>query len=135
MFKATNIAAPDKIFETCNEMQTYIEAHYNADNGAAVADRAASLEAYMALSGKLLADAKYHYNTAMNSDFIQAIKNVSNLTASVQKKYVDSICKDYQYLVDWCSRINAACTHQLDMCRSTMSTLREEMKQLNYQTK
>ncbi|HRQ17735.1 MAG TPA: hypothetical protein PL085_11710 [Agriterribacter sp.] len=116
-------------------MQTYIEAHYNSDNGSAVADRAASLEAYMALSGKLLADAKYHYNTAMNSDFINAIKTVSNLTASIQKKYVDSICKDYQYLVDWCGRINAACTHQLDMCRSVMSTLREEMKQLNYTQK
>lgn len=135
MFKATNIATEDQIFKSCEEIQSYIESHYEADNGHAVTDRAQTLEAYMALSGKMLADAKYRLNQAITSDFINAYKNVSNMAPTVQKRYLDSICKDYQYLVDWCERINRTCTHQIDMCRSILSTLREEMKQVNYGAK
>lgn len=132
MYKATNIATTDLIEKSCIEMQAFIESHYDADNGDSVMNRAQALEAYMALSGKLLADAKYHLNTAINSDFLSAFKQVSGMSPSVQKKYLDSICKDYQYLVDWCGRINASCTHQLDMCRSTMATLRAEMQLNNF---
>lgn len=129
MFKASNIATPEEIFKACSDMQPFIESHYKSDNGTAVSERAATLESYMALSGKLLADAKYHFNQALSSEFIGAVKQVSTVAPSVQKKYIDSLCKDYQYLVDWCGRINAACTHQIDMCRSTLSTIREEMRQ------
>lgn len=132
MFKASNIATPESIYTSCNEIQSFIESHYEADNGAAVTCRAQQLEAYMALSGKMLADAKYHLNTAINSDFINAFRQVANMSPSVQKKYLDSICKDYQYLVDWCGRINAACVHQIDMCRSVLSTLRAEMQMNNF---
>lgn len=132
MFKASNMTPSDKIFNHCLEIQAYIEAEYNADNGYAVTDRAQKLEAYMALSGKLLADAKYNYNELLNGEFLTAIKKTSNYPASVINKYIDTLCRDQQYLVDWCERINKACTHQLDMCRSILSTLREELRQSSY---
>lgn len=130
MFKATNIATTELIFESAKEMQAYTEAHYNADNPACIVDRANNLEVYMALSGKLLADAKYHYNDVLNSIFIQAVKdgNSAKMATSTMNKYIDSLVKDYQYLVDWLDRINRTCTHQLDVSRSLLSKMKEEMR-------
>lgn len=122
----------EQIADNCKEIQSFIEAHYTADNPTAVVDRANALESYMALSGKMLADAKYHYNDMLSSVFIQAVKdgNRERMSASTLNKYVDSLCKDYQYLVDWCDRVNRTCTHQLDFSRTMISKLKEEMRQM-----
>lgn len=134
MFKATNIASADNIYKHCTEIQSFIEAHYEADNPNSVIDRAKSLEGYMALSGKLLADAKYHYNDVLNSIFIQAVKdgNAQKMSTSTMNKYIDSLVKDYQYLVDWADRINRTCTHELEFSRTIISKLKEEFKASQY---
>lgn len=119
MFRATNIFTPEQIQKNCEEIQPFIEAHYNADNPTAVVERANVLESYMALSGKLLADAKYNYNEILNSVFVEAVKqgNSSKMQTSTLNKYIDSLCRDYQYLVDWTDRINRTCTHEIEFAR------------------
>lgn len=131
MYKPTNIMPVETIASTCSEIQAFIEAHYNADNPNAVVERANGLESYMALSGKMLADAKYWYNDLLSSVFIEAIKegNKAKMGTSTLNKYVDSICKDYQYVVDWTDRINRTCTHQLEFSRTIISKLKQEMYQ------
>ncbi len=128
MFKPTNIATSEDIFKACTEMQNFLEADYASDNGDAVMNRAQALESYMALSGKLLADAKYNYAQLLQSEFVDALKRISDLSPSIAAKYIDTMCRDVKYLVDWCDRINRASTHQLEVCRSVLSTLREEFK-------
>lgn len=133
MFTPTNIASVEQIFESCQEMQTFIEAHYNADNPAVVVDRANVIESYMALSGKMLADAKYRLNEVLHGTFIKSIREASvvNMSVSLTNKYIDVVCKDYQYLVDWCDRINRSCTHQLEFSRTILSKLKAEMQMAN----
>lgn len=111
-------------------MQPFIEAHYDADNPTAVVDRANILESYMALSGKMLADAKYRLSEVMNSVFVKSVKEAVNsgMSPSLTNKYIDSVCRDYQYLVDWCDRINRSCTHQLEFARTIISKLKAEMQ-------
>lgn len=130
MFQATNIMPEADIFKTCQEIQRYLEAHYNADNGNAVVERANNIESYMAISGKMLADAKWHYNKLLQSVFIEAIQqgNKERMSTSTLNKYIDSLCKDNQYLVDWCDRINRTCTHQLEFSRTVISKLKAEIQ-------
>lgn len=128
IFSPTDIMPPDKIFALCNEIQGFIEAPYRSDIGNDVEERAVKLEAYMALSGKLLADAKYHVESLMLSTFKQAVKDAqaANFQTSTLNKYLDVLCKDYNYLVTWCDRINRACTHGVEFSRTLISKLKAE---------
>lgn len=129
MYKASNITPLDVIQDTCILVQHFLEQPYDSDNGHAVTERAKSIEGYMATTGKMLADAKYHYNAVFESGFMEAIKANVKTPPSTLNKYLDSIAKDYQYLVDWCDRLNRSTTHALDFSRTIISKLKNEMKQ------
>lgn len=134
MYQAQNIMPAEMIAVECRRIQNYCESEYNADVPAAVVERAGVLEGYMAISGKMVADAKYHYNDVLNSIFMKAVKdgNAMRMATSTLNKYIDSLCKDFQYLVDWTDRINRTCTHQLDLCRSLISKHKAEYQANQY---
>lgn len=122
------VTSLENIQDTLIEIQAFLEKEYDADNGAVIVERAGVLEGYMALSGKLLADAKWHYNEMFNSEFVKTIKEVSKYQASTTNLYLKTLCRDHQYLVDWADRLNASCTHQLDFSRTLISKLKAEMQ-------
>lgn len=93
-----------------------------------IEDRGNQLIVYIARTSKLLADAKYHKNEKLNSTFINEIKKISGLSPSIATKYVDSLCKDENYLIDWCERLNRACTHGYEWVRSLLSKSVQEWK-------
>lgn len=128
MFTPTNIASAEDIFKYCTEVQTFLESHYEADNGDACVNRGIMAENYMALTGKLLADAKFHVESLLNSKFIEAVRigNEKKMSASTMNKYIDSLTSEYSYLVNWCDRINRACTHTLEFQRTIISKLKAE---------
>ena len=135
MFQATNIMTPDDLNKNVNEIQTFLEAEFNADVPAACVERAQSLAGYMALTGKMLADARYHYNTLLNSSIIGALKieSADRMSASTLNSYIKSLCKDYQYLVDRIDRLNATCVHDIDLLRTLISKHKEELKLAGWQ--
>ena len=130
MFIPTNVATPDQIFKACTEVQSFLEAHYEADNPAACEDRGMQAEAYMALTSKMLADAKYHQdmftNSAIASTIEEALKAQKVWSTSIINKKIDALCKDYNYLVNWCDRLNRSCTHALDFQRTLISKHKAE---------
>lgn len=134
MYKPTNIQTPEQIEQSLNEIQPFIEADYTADNMDAVITRAQQLEIYLAQSSKLLADAKFNYSEFMNSNFIQGIKDAVkvNMPISLTNKYMESLCRDLKYQVDWCDRVNATITHELDFSRTLISKIKMEMNALNF---
>jgi Zn-dependent M16 (insulinase) family peptidase len=69
----------------------------------------------------------------LNSEIIKALKDQDKMTASTLNNYIKSMAKDYQYLVDWIDRINATCTHQIDLMRSLISKHKEELKLSGWQ--
>jgi len=133
MFKATNIQSPEDLNRIATDLQAYLEAQFNADVPAACVQRSEELAGYMAQTGKMLADAKWHYNNLLNSEIIKALKDQDKMTASTLNNYIKGMCKDYQYLVDWIDRINATCTHQIDLIRSLISKHKEELKLSGWQ--
>jgi hypothetical protein len=122
-----NVTPAKEIAKYLTEIQSVIESAYD-DDITIVIERAQMLEGYMALSGKLLADAKYHYNEQFESGFVKAMKDTSKYNASTTNMYLRSLCKDFQYLVDWADRINASCTHQIDFGRTLISKYKAEMQ-------
>ncbi|GAB6121121.1 hypothetical protein [Dysgonomonas termitidis] len=49
-------------------------------------------------------------------------------TSKAVNKIIDSLCKEEQYLVNWCERLNRSATHQLEWCRTLISKAKEEMR-------
>ena len=134
MYQPSNITAPDLIHKELEEMQSFLEAEYSADNGAQVQDRFDSLGGYMARSGKLKADAEYHHNSLVESSIMDALKKgyEDRLSASTINKFVEAAARNYKYLLTWADRVNRTCTHQHDGLRSVMSTLRSERFSNNF---
>lgn len=110
-------------------MQSFLEAEYSADNSAAVTDRFNDLAIYMARSGKLKADAEYHYNALVESSLMAALRKAheGNMSTSTLNKYVEALARDSKFLLTWADRVNRSCTHQHEGMRSIISSLRAEM--------
>lgn len=134
MFTPINIAHPEQIFKACTEMQSFLESHYEADNPNACVLRMQQCENYMALSGKLLADAKHRLRELEESSIIKAVieGQQKRMATTTVNKYIDSLTRNYAYLVDWCDRINRAATHSADFQRTIISKLKEEMRLAGY---
>ena len=93
--------------------------------------RGNDLAVYVARSGKLLADAKYWLNEAMNSETMKTLAETAKnakATATAINALVNSLCREERYLVDWCERCNRTATHQLSWCVTVISKAKEEMK-------
>jgi hypothetical protein len=127
----TTVQTPDLLFKEAEEIQSFVESHFNADVPAACEDRGQYLEVYMARTGKMLADAKYWLDEQMNSaitqTLVEALKSKRWSATTINKK-VDSLCKDQNYLVNWIERLNRTCTHQLAFMVTLISKHKAEMQ-------
>ena len=129
-----NITPYNALFSEAKEIQSFAEITVS-DNPQEIAERISDCGVYIARTGKMLADAKYHLNSKKREDIMNLIKQIADerLSAKVQNSIIDSLCKDEQYLVGWIERLNRAITHQQDACRSLLSYEKEQLRILNYQ--
>lgn len=134
MYTPSNITPPDSIHKELEEIQAFLEADYSADVPEQVQSRFDSLAAYMARSGKIKADAEWHYNSLVESSIMESLKRgyEEKLSASTINKFVESAARNYKFLFTWADRVNRSCTHQHEGMRSVMSTLRSERFSQNY---
>ena len=114
------------IVKELQEMQSNIEVEIS-DNIDEAVERGNVLAVYIARSGKLLADAKYHKEKKLRSDVVSEIKQIVKLPPSVAVKFVDTLVEKENYLMTWADRLNRTCTHQLEWCRTLVSKAKAEM--------
>lgn len=128
MYTPSNITNPDQIHKELEEAQFFLEAQYSADLPEEVQSRFDSLAIYMARTGKLKADAEWHYNSLVESSIMEALKRgyEEKLSASTINKFVEAAARSYKFLLVWADRCNRSATHQHEGLRSVMSTLRSE---------
>jgi hypothetical protein len=126
------IATSEQIVAELKIIQSVIDVEMNEDIQEAV-DRGNYCSAQLARTGKLLADAKLIRDRKLSSEVVTNLKKVVALPASTANKYVDALCFDENYLVNWCERVNRSCTHQLDWCRTLISKAKAEMQAFNPQ--
>lgn len=102
-----------------------------SENAEEAVNRGNDLAVYVARSGKLLADSKFWLNESMKSEVIEALRDTgkeAKATAKAVNALIDSLCREEQYLVDWCERINRTATHQLSWCVTVISKAKAEMQ-------
>ena len=112
-------------------IQQFLEISISEDMNE-VEQRGNELTVYMARSGKLLADAKYHRDEKLNSAIVEELKKILQLAPSTANKYIDALTKEENYLVSGSERVNRTCTHQIDWCRTLISNAKEEMRVSSY---
>lgn len=129
MYTPSNITPPELVHKELEEIQAFLESEYAADIPVHVQKRFDSLAIYMARSGKLKADAEYHYNSLVESSIMDALKRAyyEKLSASTINKFVEANSRSYKFLLTWADRINRSCVHQHDGMRTVISSLRAEM--------
>ena len=129
-----HITPPDKLFIEASEIQSFAEIT-TGDDPNEIADRIASCSVYIARTGKMLADAKYHLNAKKKEETLSIISKIlknDKVSKTLQNSLIDSICKEEQYLVDWIERLNKAVTHQMEACRSLLSYEKENLRISNF---
>lgn len=126
-----NIAPLSQIAIECKSIQTYLEISVS-DEPAEIEQRGNDLSVYMARSGKLLADAKYHKDLAVKDSILKRLD--VNISASALNKLIDADCHDENYYVNWMERINRTATHQMDWIRSVLSKIKQEMAYQNFRS-
>jgi hypothetical protein len=125
-----NITNYEQLFKEANEIQSFAETTVS-DNPQEIAERISDCGVYIARTGKMLADAKYHLNQKRKDETMLLITQIlsdKKLSAKVQNSLIDSICKGEQYLVDWIERLNRAVTHQQEAMRSLLSYEKENLR-------
>lgn len=123
----------EELTKEAQKIQDFLEITMS-DDPQEVIERGSDLQVYMARTGKMLADAKYILNEQKRNETMDIVRDFiidQKLSAKVQNALIDGLCRETQYLVDWIERLNAACTHQLDWCRSVNSKNKEEMRLSN----
>lgn len=127
----TIIADQDTIISNLQAYQTQLD-EVLVDEPNQIVEQLTIAESIMVNSGKLLADAKYWLNEAMHSETICTLKELARqnklITSTAVNQIIKSLCKDQQYLVDWCERLNRSATHRADYARSIMSKHKAEMQ-------
>lgn len=125
-----NITPIEKISDELAAIDSYLNITMSEEVQEAV-QRGNDLAVYIARTGKLLADAKYHLNGKKKSEVFDTLRETASRTGATSKAVnaiIDSLCKEEQYLVDWCDRVNRACVHNIDWCRTIVSKQKEEMR-------
>lgn len=125
-----NISSKEKILKEAIEIDSFLQETMSEMAEEAVM-RGNDLAVYIARTGKMLADAKYHLSEAKKDEVLDVLRETAKnakATSKATNALIDSICKEEQYLVDWCERLNRSATHQLDWCRTLISKAKEEMR-------
>lgn len=125
-----NIASKEQILEEAIAIDSFLQTTMSEMAEEAVM-RGNDLAVYIARTGKMLADAKYHLSQAKRDEVLDVLRETAKnakATSKATNALIDSICKEEQYLVDWCERLNRSSTHQLDWCRTLISKAKEEMR-------
>lgn len=101
------------------------------DDMEAVIERGNNILAYIARTGKMKADARFHKDIKTRSSIMQQLKEMSTtlkLPASTMNNLVNAMCEEENHLLEWCDRLNRTSTHQLDWLRTLVSKEKEEMR-------
>jgi len=127
-----NIQTPEQLYPLAEAIHTFLKEKVHADDINVIVERGHELAAYMANTGKMLADAKYWKDKAMKESVFNQLKNAKkefvNIPASVLNELIKADCSDANYLVNWITEIDKECKYQIEWLRSCLSKEKEQMK-------
>lgn len=110
----------DQLEQEAKEIDSFLNITCSEEPTEAL-QRGNDLSTYLARTSKMLADAKYWQDEAIQNSIIQKLKEQLDLSPMIFKKFLDSSIKRENYLVNWLDRMNSTCVHQIDFLRTVIS--------------
>jgi len=106
-FKATNVQTPEQLFVLAQAIHDFLRTEANDEIESCI-KRGHELAAYMANTGKMLADAKYHRDHEMRNSALFSLKDSKRcgLPASTLNELIKADCKEINYLVNWIEQLD-----------------------------
>jgi hypothetical protein len=123
----------DELVKEAETIQAFAEITVS-DDMSEVVNRGNDLMTYIARTGKMQADAKYHLEIKRKGGALDVVARLSEglkMSATVQNALIDSLSAGELSLYEGIERLNRTCTHQLDWCRTLVSKAKEEMRMTN----
>lgn len=118
---------PESIKAECAEMQRFLEQEASDDPNM-LYERISRTNAYLARSGKLLAEVKLYQDQEMADVFAKYGETINTMKATTANKFIESQLAHVNYYVNWLDRINRAFVHSGDNLRTQMSFLKEDLR-------
>lgn len=116
----------EEILINCNRIKGELESQVETSNIESVMDKLNNLTGLSGLSAELVANTKQLILQRQKPAILLAQK--SNVSASMQKAFVESECAEEMMLYTYAERLNAAITHSLDALRTIVSMRKSEME-------
>ena len=116
-----------EIAEELVRIQAFLEEEPRDDVPEILIERLTKLNALMARTGFLWAEAKADQDAAIAAVFAENSKAILQMPATVSQKFIAALCKDENYYVSLTERINRTCVHQSDNLRTQVSYAKENM--------
>ena len=113
--------------EELKKIQEFLESEPVTDDPAELIDRLTKMNAYMARSGFLMAEAQADRDAAIAGVFAEHQKAILQMPATVSQKFISAMCKDENFYATWTERINRLCVHESDNLRTQVSYAKENM--------
>jgi hypothetical protein len=126
----THVQSPEELFALSTAIHDFLKMKVTSDDINTVEERGHELTAYMANTGKMLADARYHRDEAVKNSILKQLD--VKLPASTLNELVKATCKNENYLCNWIEQLDKECKYQLEWLRSCLSKAKEEMRIANY---
>lgn len=117
----------EQIRKEAGDIQSLLEC-LNDSNINSMIGRLDQLGVYYARSGELLSEVVGMRDATIAKLFHDERSVIVGLSASLANKLVDSSAWEFNALVKWLDRINAACKHQCDNLRTMISYEKERMR-------
>lgn len=110
----------------CQRIKAELERQVETSEIESVMDKLNNLSSLSGLSAEIVAEAKQLILQRQKPAILLAQK--SNVSASMQKAFVESECADEMMLYTYAERLNAAITHSLDALRTIVSMRKSELE-------
>lgn len=124
-------------FSKLEAIQQHVEDAKFTDFGQstqAIFDEIVSLNAWNAFVGKMVAEYEKEYRGVKELAYIDFANSKSKLSPSLAKDFIDARCGEVAYRYSYAERLNRTLVHYLDSLRSILSTLKQEMANIHYQS-
>lgn len=117
----------EQIRKEAEDIQSLLECLNDSDINSMIG-RLDQLGVYYARSGELLSEVVGMRDATISKLFHDERSVIAGLSASLANKLVDSSAWEFNALVKWLDRINAACKHQCNNLRTMISYEKERMR-------
>lgn len=123
MLEPKDILSTDRLLSMANEVSVLLKVVMTGDDPDAYVNRANELIAWMATTGKMLADAKYHRDLAMKGSIINLMKDTlkNSLPTSAINSLIKSDTAEINYLVNWIEQIDKEVKYNIELLRTLIS--------------